>query len=456
MNHKYSLLRCSVVLAIGGIFTLFLLVSCGGDPTPSDTKYLPDFHIANFVQNHDMLEEDNLSLYVDYSTCIEMGQHSSFYRQLVPSFVEATKSYYSIKGATIKEENLADSSTYMRLLSVREVNYADIKTAAERIANGNSEGALLTDGEYYTKTIAGGNPNNPYMADALKTWLKKGHDIYIISEPYVEVNRGVGYNKKRFFFLFTDSRLRNNIYDRICETASLEKFPEVQVFHLSADHPSIMAAGNSSEPNPTLAASVEAYGSFEIQDWTVDWGTIQKYIMDAIDQQTGEALSNGEYVVKGLKIDRNSFGGYRIKDITMEVFDINEAYMSFYEAKDTGAKIGLLTNLLPICPNFMMIDKNEFSRHGNIDLYFDVQNFNNGFLTGNPFNYFKIDLYISDVENIFSQQYAPIFTFDLLGQPGVENVSLLTSIEQCLTDKELQTQMMHSPFYTIYVKSNKY
>ena len=35
-------------------------------------------------------------------------------------------------------------------------------------------------------------------------------------------------------------------------------------------------------------------------------------------------------------------------------------------------------------------------------------------------------------------------------------VSVVTSVEQCLVDKDLQNQMKHSPFYSIYVKSNKY
>ena len=74
---------------------------------------------------------------------------------------------------------------------------------------------------------------------------------------------------------------------------------------------------------------------------------------------------------------------------------------------------------------------------------------------GNPNNYFKIDFFISQTENVFSK-YSSMFTFDLLGQPGVTNSSVVTSVEQCLVDKDLQNQIKHSPFYSIYVKSNKY
>lgn len=428
------------------------LSSCGGTPTPGSAKYIKDFHIVNFIESRDALQEDALALYVDNSTCVVLGQNSPFYQRLVPSFVQATKSYYSIKGSDIIQEDLSVMDTYNRLLNIVNVNYSELKKAAEQIANGKTEGALITDGEYYNPTIAGGNPNNPYLADAFKKWMQRGHDIFIISEPYLEG----AYSKKRFYFLFTDSRIKNNIYDRICETAHLEQFSNVEVFHLSADHPAVFSAGNSSETNPSLAATIEPYGSMEIQDWTVDWKkTIEGLIMGAVDEKTGNPLKNGDYVIKGLKIDRNSFGGYKITDIDVMVYDMNNEYMKFASKKEAGQKVGPMGDPLVACPNFLIVDKDEFKRHGNIQLHFDVMNLDNSFLVGNPYNYFKIDFFISETENVFSK-YENMFKFDLLGaQNGEQNLSVVESVKQCLTDPQLKEQMKKSPFYSIYVKSNK-
>lgn len=446
-----------------GVFSLFcvsLLSSCnettpGGKTYPDGMKYIKDFHVTNFLQTNDMIEEDNLALYVDYSTCIAEGmKSSSFYVKLLPSFVEATKSYHSIQGNQIKKEEPTD--TYNRLLNIEEVNYADLKSAAEEIANGNTEAALLTDGEYYIPTKAGANPNNPYLAKAFKTWMSKGHDIYIISEPYVELYNGQSYDKKRFYFLFTDARLKNNIFKRITETVQLENFPDVQLFHLSADHPNVMAEGYASKPNDMLAATVVPYGLFEIQDWTIDWKGINNYIIGAVNEQTGEPLPNGDVVISGLKIDRNSFGGYKITDVDIKVYDMNAEYMDFYAKKEAQEKIGPLDQELTECPHFLMVDHKEFAQHGIINLYFDVMNLDNAFLKyGKPYNYFKIDFFITQTENVFSR-YASMFTFDLLGKPGVINSSVVTSVEQCLVDNDLQNQMKHTPIYTIYVKSNNY
>lgn len=431
-----------------------LLFSCK-DTTPPDTRYIADFHTENFARRSDMIAEDSLALYVDYSTCIAEGMKTSeFYVKLVPSFVQATKTFHSIKGDVIAQEEPAD--TYNRLLNVEEVNFADLKAAAEQIAAGNTEAALLTDGEYYNPNRAGANPNNPYLADALKTWMRKGHDIFVISEPYEESHKGETYAKKRFYFLFTDTRLKNNIYDRITGTASLEQFPGVQVFHLSANHPNVLAEGNSAKPNELLAASIQPHGSFEVEDWSVGWKPINDFIMGAVDEQTGEPLPKGGCLIGGLQVDRNSFGGYQIEDVDIRVYDMNAAYMEYYMRREAGEDAIGPVEGLPECANFLTADHDEFSRSGMVNVYFDLMRLDNAFLRyGKPYNYFKIDFFITKTRSAFAD-HASMFTFDLLGTPGTTNSSVVTSIEQCLVDKDLESQVKRSPFYTIYVKSNKY
>ena len=79
---------------------------CSRVDTPADTKYLPTFHEINFEGTEDFLKPDNMSLYVDYSTCMSMAlQTSPFFKAMIPSLTAATKSYYSIKGDSIKKED---------------------------------------------------------------------------------------------------------------------------------------------------------------------------------------------------------------------------------------------------------------------------------------------------------------------------------------------------------------
>lgn len=425
-----------------------------------DEKYLSDFHNQYFQNTEDesKLKENDLSLFVDYSTCIAQGQYSKFYQSLVPSWTYATKKYYSIKGKVITEENLSDSSVYTRLLSIQEVNYADLKTAVNMMADKNSESVLLTDGEFYNPTIAGANANNPYMAAALKKWLKRGHDVFIIAEPYVEQHNGSPCRKNRFYFIFTDTRLKNNIYENIKQTTgNFKGFKNIKIFHLSVDHPEVFSrgtnAGVSSEPNPNLGATVTRGKGYEIQDWTVTWDIINDRIMEASDPKTGDLYPDGDYVIKDLFINRSSFGGYLIKDVDIVVSDINTSYTDYYNAiedKKTPKQI----STLPVCPNFMKLDKKELNKGGELKVYFDKMFFTPDFLVGCP-NYFKIDFFIREVENEFDN-IEEWFSFDLLGQSGSQNLSVAESIKQCLTDNDLQYKMKKSPFYTIYVKCNEY
>lgn len=438
------------------VATSMLTSCCLFDSRPDsapDDKYLSDFHNKYFqyTGNESMLNENDLSLFVDYSTCITLGQHSPFFQSLVPSFVAATKHYYSIKGDKIVEEQ--NINVFQALSNIVEVNYADLKQAANLIVNGNSEGVLLTDGEYYQKNIAGGGISDPYMANAFKQWLKKGHDIYILAEPYLEGPQK--YNKKRFYFLFTDRRLEENIYKRICETTKLENYPDVEMFHLSASHPTIMAEKGKSKINEIISASNKNYGLYEIQDWPVDWKTIEEYIMGAVDESTGEPLQYGNPVISGLSVDRNSYGGFRISDISIKVYDINADYYNFYTETEAPTGLDLSSISLTESVNAFVYDKEEFNKHGNINIHFDVPMWNPSFLSSKPFNFTKIDINVSDVENVFDN-YEDMFNFDAIGLPGKQNTSVSESVKQALFDKDIQNMMKSANLYTIYIKSNKY
>lgn len=439
-----------------------LIAGCGlttscNDYIPTDDNgkyltYIEEFHYSNFFKGIDAIDPGNLSLYVDYSTCNVLGQNSAFYQALVPSWTATAKNYYSIKGADIIKE---EGSTFDLLRTIQEVNYADLKSAVEQMANSHSESVLLTDGEFYQQSIAKGNINNPYMASALKTWLQKGHDIFVFSEPYVEPYKGQSFNKKRFYIIFTDVRMRDNIYDRITQTVKLQNFPEVETFHLSADHPSLAAEGTSTKVNENLSAEVKSFGSFEAQEWPIDWKNgIEPLIVNAINPQTGETLPNGESFTGGLKVDRNSFGGYRISAVTTKVYNINQEFTEFCAAKQAGVKYKADFTLTPL-DNFIKIDDKEFQRHGIINLFFDSQMYTpDPVLNGSPDNFTKVDICVSGVQDMFSK-FAHQFEFDSIDMPGQINTSVAESIKQCLADPDIKTMISTCPIYTIYIKAPK-
>ncbi len=343
---------------------------------------------------------------------------------------------------------------YELLRNIDEVDYADLKKAVEMMADGDSESALLTDGEYFQPGLAKGNVNNPYMADAFKKWLLRGHDVYVLSEPYTEQYRGKPFSKKRFYIIFTDNRLPGNVYGRIMQTVDLKDFEDVELFHLSADHPSLLAEnGKCSTVNEMLAADVTPKGDYEIQDWNLAWEEgIEPLLVDAVDS-TGTPLPYGEAIAGGIKVDRNSLGGFRITDIEAKAYNINEAYTAYYEAKEAGVKPDLSGCVLTPFPNFIILDKEEFKKHGMVDLHFDTRMYNpDVFLTGSPYNYTKVDICVNEVAPMF-EHFAEVFEFESIDMPGEKNVSVSASIQQCMADPEIQTKVMQAPIYTFYIKS---
>ncbi len=450
---RLSLLVLAITVCI---ITAISFVSCKHDNVPYNTDHLEKFHQLTTKEEENDLIASDLSLFVDYSNCIANGMQSAFYQKMVSPLTAATKHYWSIKGDSITEESLSNQSVYYLLNNVQETNYAALDKAIEQMANRNSESVLLTDGELFTQTATKNNPNNPYMHAAFKNWLLRGHDIHILAEPFQEVFNGKTFNKKRFYIIFTDDRIEGNIYDRIKEIVNFEEFPQVDEFHLSGNYPWIVPSnGHNSDPNTIVAAQIQPFGSFEIQDWQVDWENIVNLIVNGYDE-SGNPLPNGEKLIGGLRINKNAFGCYRIKDIDVKVTNINADYFDIYNRIEAGEKVGFSQITPPQIQNFIIIDADEFKKHGNVDLYFDINNFApNGDLDGKPFNYFKIEIVIKDLENILENSIN-MFDFDSVVNQGQTNVSISESLKNCVFDPELLNKLKGKVLYTIYVKSDKY
>ena len=436
----------------GVIFAGISLVSCNPDNVPYNTDHLDKFHQMTIPNKENDITALDLSLFVDYSNCIAKGMQSPFYHSMVSPLTAATKHYWSIKGDSITEEF---GSVYELLNNVVETDYAALDKAIEQMANNDCESVLLTDGELFTKTATKDSRNNPYMYPAFKNWLLKGRDIHILAEPFKETYKGNVYNKKRFYIIFTDDRIEGNVYDRIREVVNFEDFPEIDEFHLSGNyHWVVPSNGKSSQPNAIAAAKITPYGSYEIQDWQVDWKNIVNLVLNGYDEQ-GSPLPHGEKLIGGLKINKNAFGCYRINDVDVKVSNINDAYFDFYNRVEAGENVDK-TQITPCAlDNFIVVDSDEFKKNGNVDLYFDVENFApQGELNGKPFNYFKIDIVVKDVENILGNSI-DMFNFDSIVKQGETNVSISESLKNCVFDPDLVNKLKDKILYTIYVKSDE-
>ena len=253
--------------------------------------------------------------------------------------------------------------------------------------------------------------------------------------------------------MFTDDRMQNNIYERIRRTVDFRLFPNVDEFHISASHPQLKGnSNNCSTQNEILASKSKGYGTFEIEDWDgCDWKTIENVLVNGVDEETGEPLESGTPIIQ-MGLDKNSFGCYRIKSVNLKVYDVNVEYNDYYDAKDNGEKVGRQEYTLTELENFMQIDHKEFDKHSKINISFNRDWFDPSVLPGNPYNYFKLDITIDDVQSIFDK-HENKFEFESITQQGSKNISVASSIKQCLADDKVLDKMRGQVIYSIYIKS---
>lgn len=154
-----------------------------------------------------------------------------------------------------------------------------------------------------------------------------------------------------------------------------------------------------------------------------------------------------------MKINRNSFGCFRIKDIALKVYDVNEPYAELYVNKDGGMKLAKMQTPSQETTNFFILDENEFKAHSMINISLDPA-FNEACLDGTPYNYTKVDICVNGVDYVFDN-YSSMFDFQSIDVPGQTNSSVTESIKQCLTDPAIKKMMNNALIYTIYIKSNK-
>ena len=170
--------------------------------------------------------------------------------------------------------------------------------------------------------------------------------------------------------------------------------------------------------------------------------------MNAYDDN-GNPLPNGEKLIGGLRINKNAFGCYRISDIAVTVTNINDEYYSLYNTIESGEKAGTINYAGPTINSFLIIDKEEFKKHGLADIYFDINNFApDGDLTGKPYNYFRIDIIVKDLENILNNNI-DIFNFDSITNDGQTNISISESLKNCVFDPELILNFMNTVIRTL-------
>lgn len=440
-NKILSLLSLAVaVMSVSGCMD-------GIDYT-ADLSLMPKFVAQNFAREATTLS-DSVDLYVDYSTCVAEASNSAFYAAVRPTFVDCSPTFYSIKGSTIKKETDNRQQVYALLSNIKEVNHADIKQAVRNIVNSNRQAVLITDGEYYQKGAIRDNLNNPYLAEEFRTWLRAGRDIYIYSEPYLESGR---FNKYRYYMLFTDSELENDIHERFSRNAP--KMESVKMIHLSNGVPTVSVVKDYPDMNLAVSPMREncvCNNLLEVQEWGISWKDMYSWLGDQ------DMSIDDRYLFRGLFVDRFVSDCYKIEDVEPVVYQVYDAYQEFCDSTYTEGSLPVAGRLKEIKDVFS-IDEDLFEETGEIVLCID-EDFDGDALSTETPNLLKVDFVITEASDNFSdkEEFNAAFKWNSISaaQGYAPNTSIYESISQVIKDPYFNPARNEAVIYTLYISTSR-
>ena len=410
--------------------------------------------LHNFVREYYAPEKNVLSesvdLYIDYSTCVAEARNSSYYKATHPSIVDCSPTFWSIKGKTIRKETDDRQKVYQLLSTISEVNHADIKQAVYSIVNNNRQAVLITDGEYYMQGAVRDNLNNPYLAEEFRTWLRAGHDIYIYSEPYLESGR---YNKYRYYMLFTDADMPNNINDRFARSAPNDD--RVKMLHLSNGVPAVKFIKEYPDINPALSPVPENCSKtavLDLQEYGVDWGDTYSFL-------DKDYNIKDRYVFRGLFVDRLASDCYRINEIKPRVYQLYDAYKEYCDSVVVEGALPKMPRLKEVKDVFD-IDEDLFEETGEIVLCLDrdFDGVGNELSSETP-NLLKVDFVITEASDNFSNNSDLNNNYKWKSissaQGHAENTSIYESISQVIKGPEMNPSKNEAVIYTVYLSTSR-
>jgi hypothetical protein len=399
--------------------------------------------------------EQNTVLYIDHSTCVidAVKNTNSVLNHLYRNLSVYSDEIVLIKGSSLDNiqlnaTNKTDkiSEVWSILTGIRaDIPYADIKEAIKNICNSNHQAVLVTDCEYYVNRVIS---DAPYMSAGFKDWLQKGHSIYIVVEPYKELNR---HDKNRFYFFFTDDRMSAPISNLIyTELKNIENNGAFTVFKLTNSDIFVQREGNNMVAED-LDFTVTEKSGFQYVEISDDWNSIREYIMKL--DKYGEPLPEEKPIPLIKNLIFNNGENFAVTDVEIVATNITSQYLS----KDCDAAANVKLDCKEIKPNVIdmskgfRIDKNALTNN-KLNLFLTEKIFD--FLTDEyGGNLIRLDFVVTDYD------LKPNFNYEMFTwkMNGIKYECVAKSIKNVLFDVEVvPTSPSRRIIHTVFIKTASY
>lgn len=425
-------------------FFLIALLSAGCDKVVRyevNTNELQKIYSSSIKPSQTL--NKNVDLFVDYSTCVKDAVSNSVFFASIRPRITGIKpiTLYSIKGKVIDTFSSNNDSINLELNKITEILYANIELAVERICNSNNQSILITDGEYWTKP-EGERTDLPYMKQPFIKWLNKGFSIHVISETYEEKSSV----KKRFYFFFTDDKLKDNIYSEVSKAENFNS-PGVSFFTLTNSDATIIRNVNTVDDQ--LEFTVDTSGKFDFVKIDSPWKDIKEfvqYVQDDEEESEKEnehgTSHNGHHLFKDIKIRSKELANFKIEDIDIKAYSYTDVYLDSIHSN----------NLVKEIPKGFILDNETFKKAGDISI--KISDDLGQFLETDKENLIRLDIVLKEIK--LKPVPTDLFTWKSINKP-TDNVSVYESVKQALDNPDTNPMKQNNGIiYTVFIKTAEY
>lgn len=512
---------------INGVYVLLLLLlafwGCRTSDCPEDfhalepqamKQHITNYHQLCFGQEKTADAADRFRIYVDFSGSMQYAFADEATEQLYTLFINSLKissvDFFEVNKDEIRKiEGLDKSDLYKQIKDTRKftgVN-APLNKTLQEIVNQVEEAVFITDGELWKD----GERDDPWAREEFARWLKAGHRIDFFITDYMEKGK-----EKHLFFMFFVPK--HQVRNKESITAQFLYYLEnsLEVKALTYDYFSFSATdfqlvqdyetATSGGANEYLELDAESYVNaadtykFEFHEYYLSWAEMVKYIREAVDDNTGEAIEGGTPLISKLFLETDALEFYRINALDIAVYDIKSDFYDFVMCevcrkgakpiylKENGKKVldennepivedpgepgcyneetGALladtvfepnTDMTALTEVFSFDQKafmNNFEQEGKGEIIIKLHpNFNGSQVGDECNNLHRIDVLLKSVESVTDNPKLEKFIWE--GSQLEKNRSMYNSILGALNDANPQGQVIYS-FYVLTPPNDYY
>lgn len=443
---KMYLFFASILLAI-------LFNSCGNKYLEVDQQILQT-KIYEPTAIHNQNLQQSTVLYLDHSTCvIDARRNSNVFNKLLGQLGLYTDTLCLIKKDVLEKiPNTDKSPTSTDVYNIingisQDIMLADIGKAIEEISKSNSQSIIISDFEYFDKNgkIQDGFP---YLSGAFKSWLEKGHSIYIITEPYKEG----AHDKKRFYMIFTNDKLQAPISDLLI--AEIQEFLQQGVCTLfkMTNSDIEVKSPKSDMVYGNLTFKVDYLNGFELITIDDSWDAIREYVMkldkygEPVPEERSEPLISNVIFANG--------ENYKISDIQIVATNITTKYISIDSTAADNLRIDIGT-INPAENNIsdgFILDEDAL-KNNKFNVMLTDKIFTGGYLFDKNYggNLIRLDFEIKEVE--LNPMNLNDFEWQSIGSSN-NAICVSKSIDNALRDVHvIPTASNRRIIHTIFIKT---